>query len=80
MMIGPTTYYNWILSGSTISTSVSLPLAGGLSDIFGRRYFLIIGSCFSLLGAIVALVAQNIPTVIAGAVISGFGAGSQQLA
>src|ERR1700761_4186016 len=77
---GPTTYYNWILSASTISTSVSLPLAGGLSDIFGRRWFLIIGSCFSLLGAIVGLAAQNVPTVISASIIAGFGAGSQQLA
>src|ERR1700735_3839347 len=45
----PTTYYNWMISASTISTSVSLPLAGGLSDIFGRRWFVIIGCVIGII-------------------------------
>ncbi|KAE9992342.1 hypothetical protein EG327_009296 [Venturia inaequalis] len=30
--LGPTTYYNWMLTAYTISVSVSLPISGGLSD------------------------------------------------
>src|ERR1700761_9400329 len=56
-----------------------LPLAGGLSDIFGRRYFFIAGCCFSLIGTIVALAATSVPMVIAGMVLKGMGSGSQQL-
>ncbi|KAK2794657.1 hypothetical protein FQN51_000755 [Onygenales sp. PD_10] len=78
--LGPTTYYNWMLSGYSISVSVMYPLSGGLSDIFGRRWFFIIGTIASLIGTIVALAAQNVPTVIAGMVLKGIGAGSQQLA
>ncbi|KAF1986553.1 MFS general substrate transporter, partial [Aulographum hederae CBS 113979] len=78
--IGPTTYYNWMVSANTITTAVSLPLAGGLSDIFGRRWFLIVGNCFSLVGAIVSLAAQNVPMVIAGSAVTGLGSGAQQLA
>jgi MFS family permease len=57
-----------------------LPLAGGLSDIFGRRYFFIVGCAFSLTGTVIALAAKNIPMLIAGMVMKGVGSGSQQLA
>lgn len=30
--LGPTTYYNWMLTAYTISVSISLPISGGLSD------------------------------------------------
>lgn len=79
-MKGPTTYYNWIISAYTITVSVSLPLAGGLSDIFGRKGFFIVGCLISLIGTVVALAAKTVPTVIAGMVLKGVGSGSQQLA
>ncbi|TLD20987.1 Neutral ceramidase B [Venturia nashicola] len=78
--LGPTTYYNWMLSADTITSTMSLPLAGGLSDIFGRRMFIIAGGFVSLLAAIIALAAGNLPTVIASAAVAGLGSGSQQLA
>src|ERR1700712_3787312 len=78
--LGPTTYYNWILTAYSISTAVALPLSGGLSDIFGRRPFFIVGCLISLSGTIVALAAQNVPMIIAGMALKGIGAGSQQLA
>ncbi|QDS74911.1 hypothetical protein FKW77_004056 [Venturia effusa] len=78
--LGPTTYYNWMLSASTITSTISLPLAGGLSDIFGRRVFIIAGGFISLLAAVIALAAGNVPTMIASAAVAGLGSGSQQLA
>jgi MFS family permease len=69
-----------MVSASTITTSISLPLSGGLSDIFGRRYFVIFGSLIGIIASIIAIVAKDVPTVIVSAVISGLGAGSQQLA
>jgi MFS family permease len=38
--------------------------AGGLSDIFGRRMFIIAGGFISLLAAIIALAAPNVPTMV----------------
>ena len=69
-----------MISASTISTSVSLPLAGGLSDIFGRRWFVIIGCIIGIVASIIAILAKNVPTIIASSAIAGLGAGSQQLA
>jgi len=69
-----------MVSANTIATAIALPLTGGLSDIFGRRWFLISGNMFSLLGAIVSLAGQNTPTLIAGSAITGLGGGAQQMA
>ncbi|KAE9970013.1 hypothetical protein EG328_006520 [Venturia inaequalis] len=77
--LGPTTYYNWILSGHNITVTLMLPLAGGLSDVFGRKWFVIGGSLFSLSGVIVALAARDIPTMIAAMVLKGIGSGAQQI-
>jgi MFS family permease len=78
--IGPTTYYNWMLTAYTIAVSVSLPISGGLSDIFGRRKFVIAGCFVSLMGTAIALGSQNIPMMIAAMTLKGIGSGSQQLA
>ena len=70
---GPSTYYNWMLTANTITSTISLPLAGGLSDIFGRRWFMISGGVISLLSAIISLAAQNVDTMIAASAIGGLG-------
>lgn len=48
-----------------------------LADIFGRRWFFIIGSAIALLGSIVGAVAPNIPTLIAAETLIGFGSSAQ---
>ncbi|KAF2403608.1 MFS general substrate transporter [Trichodelitschia bisporula] len=78
--LGPTTYYNWMLTAYTIAVSVSLPISGGLSDIFGRKKFFLVGCTISLIGTVVALASQNVPMMIAAMALKGIGAGSQQLA
>jgi MFS family permease len=50
-----------------------------MSDIFGRRWFFIVGCFISLSGTVVALAAQNVPMIIAGMILKGIGSGSQQL-
>jgi MFS family permease len=68
-----------IISGHSITVALILPLAGGLSDIFGRKWFFVGGCLFSLTGTVIALAAKDIPTVIAGMVLKGVGSGGQQL-
>jgi MFS family permease len=42
----------WIPGGWGIASAVSFSIAGRFSDIFGRRYVLISGQIFSLIGAV----------------------------
>jgi MFS family permease len=65
----------WIASSWALTSAVTMSLGGGLSDIFGRRYVILAGQIFNLIGAIIAATAQKTTTVIAGSAIIGFGAG-----
>jgi MFS family permease len=46
-------------------------------DIFGRRWFFVIGSALALLGSIVCATAPNIPAMIAGETLIGLGSSAQ---
>ena len=48
-----------------------------VTDIFGRRWFFIVGSAIALLGSIVCAVAPNIPAMIAGETLIGLGSSAQ---
>lgn len=52
-------------------------LFGALSDIFGRRWFVLGGNTFGLIGAIIAATAQNISTLIGASVFIGIAAAVQ---
>lgn len=52
-------------------------LAGRLSDIFGRRWFFIIGSCIGLIGSIVGGTSSSLEQLIAGETLIGIAAGFQ---
>jgi MFS family permease len=69
-----------MLSAITVSTSFALPLSGGFSDIFGRRWFVLIGCVIGIIASIVAICANKDYTIIVASIIGGFQAGSQQLA
>ena len=42
----------WIPGGWSVASAVSFSIAGGFSDIFGRRYVLISGQVITLVGAV----------------------------
>ncbi|KAG4437125.1 hypothetical protein IFR05_007387 [Cadophora sp. M221] len=65
----------WIPGGWSVASAVSFSIAGGFSDIFGRRYVLISGQVITLIGAIVGATANKVTIVAAGSTIIGFGAG-----
>jgi len=42
----------WVLSGCAIAGTVSVAAVGKLSDIFGRRYMMLLGNFFALIGSV----------------------------
>lgn len=60
-----------------MTQAVLLLLVGRLSDVFGRRWFFIIGSAIGMVGSIVAATAHGVPQVIAGETLIGIAAGFQ---
>ncbi|KAF2122211.1 fungal trichothecene efflux pump [Lophiotrema nucula] len=75
--IGPDPNLSWVALSYLLTNSVGLMLVGRLSDLFGRRWFFIGGNALATIGCIVAAVAPNIPSLIAGETLIGLGAASQ---
>ncbi|KIY01377.1 uncharacterized protein Z520_02929 [Fonsecaea multimorphosa CBS 102226] len=65
----------WVTSGYAVGSCVSFPLAGSISDIFGRRWVIISGQVIGIAGAIVGATATNVNTVIASGTVLGFATG-----
>jgi MFS family permease len=61
----------------TLATAVGYTLIGRLSDIFGRRWFIIGASALGLVGNIIAATAQSVNTLIAANVFNGLAASAQ---
>ncbi|OAG06772.1 MFS general substrate transporter [Paraphaeosphaeria sporulosa] len=76
--IGPSPNINWVPLVNLCGGAVFFLLVGSLSDIFGRRWFFIIGSVISLIGSIIGACAQNVNTLIGAEVFIGIGVAFQQ--
>jgi MFS family permease len=72
--IGPSKNIVWVALIYTICLSIGLALVGRLSDLFGRRYFLIGGNVLGLVGCIVCCTAKTVPTLIGGETLVGLAA------
>lgn len=55
LTLGDTENILWIPGGWSVASAVSFSIAGGLSDIFGRRYVLIFGQVLTLIGGVSCL-------------------------
>jgi MFS family permease len=75
--LGPDPNYLLVSTAFTLTAGVGLTLVGRLSDIFGRRYFLIVGQTIGFIGALICATAKNIPTLIGGTVLVGLAAAVQ---
>lgn len=75
--IGPSKNLVWVSLGYLLTTSIFQVIVGRLTDIFGRRWFMIFGNALATVGAIVCAVAPHIEALIGGEVLLGIGASFQ---
>lgn len=73
--LGPDPRYTWITISWNLGGAIFVTIGGRLSDIFGRRYFFITGSCIIIIGSIVSATGQSIDQMIAGGALFGAGSG-----
>ncbi|KAK6362477.1 hypothetical protein LTS17_012818 [Exophiala oligosperma] len=73
----PSKDITWVGIVYTLAQAIVFMLAGRLSDIFGRRWFFIVGSVIGLAGSIVGATAHSIGQLIAGETLIGIAAGFQ---
>jgi MFS family permease len=69
--IGPNDNFYLISLINTIVKGVGLLLVGRITDLVGRRWFIIGGQVFGMLGGIIGATAQDINQVIGSAVFTG---------
>lgn len=72
--IGPSPNLTWVAISYTLCYSVSATLVGRLSDIFGRRWFFVLGNLFAVIASILGATAQSINQLIAAGCFTGFAA------
>ncbi|KAF4625847.1 hypothetical protein G7Y89_g12321 [Cudoniella acicularis] len=75
--IGPSPNYVLIVTVTTVTSGCLLTIVGRMGDILGRRYFLIGGQCFGLIGGIIGATAKTVNTLIGGSVFMGIGGAVQ---
>ena len=68
--------YAWIFTAYFLASSVTVPVVGKLSDLFGRRPFYIGGLLIFLLGSIISGLAQNMYQLIGARAVTGVGGGA----
>src|SRR5215467_10631803 len=74
--MGGLDHYAWVVTAYLLASTVSIPIWGKLSDIYGRRTFFILGMVIFLVGSALAGTSQNMTQLIIYRGIQGLGAGA----
>ena len=74
--LGGVNIYSWVFSGFLLTSTVTMPLWGRVSDLFGRRPVYLTGLGVFLLGSALSGLSQNMAQLIAFRMLQGLGAGS----
>src|SRR5213080_1072771 len=74
--LGGLEHYAWVVTAYLLASTVSVPIYGKLSDIYGRRLFFMAGMVIFLAGSALAGTSQNMTELIIYRGIQGLGAGA----
>jgi EmrB/QacA subfamily drug resistance transporter len=74
--LGGVEHYSWVFSAYMLGSTVTVPVYGRLSDIYGRRVFFAFGLVVFMAGAIVGAASSSMGMLIAARAVQGLGAGA----
>ena len=74
--LGGLELYSWVFSAYLLTSALSTPLSGKLSDLYGRRRLMVIGIGLFVLGSTLCGVAQSMEQLIIFRAIQGVGGGA----
>jgi EmrB/QacA subfamily drug resistance transporter len=74
--LGGVEHYSWVFSAYMLGSTVTVPVYGRLSDIYGRRRFFAIGIVVFMLGAVLGSASGSMTMLIAARAVQGIGAGA----
>src|SRR2546423_7540409 len=73
--LGGLDHYSWVFSAYLLTSTVTVPVWGRLSDLFGRRPLYLAAVVFFLIGSALSGAAQDITQLILFRAVQGLGAG-----
>lgn len=68
--------YSWVFSAYILTSTVTVPLWGRLSDLYGRRRFILLGIAIFLIGSALSGAATSMGQLVLFRAIQGLGAGA----
>jgi EmrB/QacA subfamily drug resistance transporter len=74
--LGGLAIYSWVFSGFLLTSTVTMPVWGRLSDLYGRRRTFLTGLGIFLAGSALSGLSQDMGQLIAFRALQGLGAGS----
>lgn len=69
-------HLSWVVTSYLLSSTVIVPIYGKLSDLYGRKIFIILAIAIFLIGSILSGISQNMFQLIAFRAIQGIGGGA----
>lgn len=66
---------SWIVTAYLVTTTLTVPIAGKLSDLFGRRNILLIGVAIFVAGSLLSGISGSVEELIAWRALQGIGGG-----
>lgn len=74
--LGGLNHYSWVFSAYLITATVTVPVWGKLSDLYGRRLLYQIGTAVFLLGSVLSGMSMTMTQLVIFRAIQGLGAGA----
>jgi len=73
--LGGFSQYTWVFTSYIVAETIALPLAGKLSDMYGRKWFFVIGMSLFVLGSFLCGISQTMTQLIIYRALQGIGFG-----
>jgi EmrB/QacA subfamily drug resistance transporter len=74
--LGGVEHYSWVFSAYMLAATVTTPIYGRLSDVYGRRPFFIAGILLFMTGGVVGATAGTMTQLVLARAVQGLGAGA----
>ncbi|MBC7933631.1 MAG: MFS transporter [Rubrivivax sp.] len=74
--LGGLSQYSWVFSAYLITSTITVPVWGKLSDLYGRRLFFQLGIAVFLIGSVLSGVSATMTQLIVFRALQGLGAGA----
>jgi EmrB/QacA subfamily drug resistance transporter len=74
--LGGFEYLSWVFTAYLLTQTVTIPIYGRLSDVYGRKPLLLLGIALFLAGSVLCGFAWSMPSLVAFRVVQGVGAGA----